>query len=58
MKTNFHISTYVNPQFTLITAMIWSPINKDYMITGNKDQTIKIWQIKENQPKDATGNVE
>lgn len=35
--------------------MIWSPIHKDYMITGNRDQTITIWHIEENQPKDKTG---
>lgn len=52
MKTNFHISTYTNSNFSTITAMLWSPLNEEYMICGNRDQTIKIWHIVNNTPKD------
>lgn len=35
--------------------MVWSPLNKNFIIISNKDHTIRIWNIEENPPKDKSG---
>ncbi|KAG5877680.1 hypothetical protein JTB14_003835 [Gonioctena quinquepunctata] len=46
------VSTITNPNFDGLLRAVWSPVDPDFMICGNKDFTMRIMKISENPPKD------
>uniref|UniRef100_A0A6P7G133 Gem-associated protein 5-like isoform X3 n=1 Tax=Diabrotica virgifera virgifera TaxID=50390 RepID=A0A6P7G133_DIAVI len=48
-------ATFENANYEPVTVAIFSPINPDYVISGGKDNSIRIWRISDHPPKDEKG---
>lgn len=57
IEKNENIATYVTPNFDSLLTILWSPMDKDLMISTAKDQTLNLWKISDYPPKDETGNL-
>ncbi|KAI4463478.1 gem-associated protein 5 [Holotrichia oblita] len=50
VKNKKIISTFTGHNVEAILSVLWSPLDKDFIITGAKDNCIRIWNITENKP--------
>lgn len=55
MDKNETIATYFLENFDALTSMVWSPLASNLMISGAKDQTLRIWKITDYPPRDEAG---
>ncbi|XP_072382059.1 uncharacterized protein [Diabrotica undecimpunctata] len=55
VETGAITATIESANYEPVTAAIFSPINPDYVISGEKDNTIRIWRISDHPPKDEKG---
>lgn len=56
VKSKTIISTYTGHNIEAILAVLWSPLDPNFIITGGKDNCIRIWNITENKPMTEEGN--
>lgn len=55
MYKNETIATYYTSSFDPLLSVLWSPFDKNSLIVGAKDQTLRIWKVTDYPFKTETG---
>lgn len=55
MENDTILSTFLGHNSNPVMSVIWSPADKNYIISSSKDNTVRIWNITEHPPKKEIG---
>lgn len=57
IETKAIISTYVNVDYYAINAVLWSTVSEDYIILGNRNHIIQVYNVNEYEANESFENL-
>lgn len=51
------IASFVSNNLEGILDVVWSPLDPDFVITGGKDNALRIWRVSEHLPSTESGKL-